>query len=38
VPLQDGWTSLHDAAHEGNPEVEKILIDSKANINAAIGL
>jgi len=36
APLQDEWTPLHDAAHEGNPEVAQILIDAKANIDAAM--
>ena len=31
--MQDGWTALHSACHNGHPEVVKMLLEAKAVVN-----
>ena len=36
IVIQFGATALHMAAHEGKPDVVKLLIEAKAQINMQI--
>ncbi len=31
--LQDGWTALHKAAHQGHLEIAKLLVNKGCDVN-----